>query len=106
LDEIARKPRQADTADVGAQKVDDFAAIEPRVQRLGRDAHTERQHEAVVAAQHVIAELRRYQHQRDKERDEIPRIDFASAFPGAHERIPLRGGRVRNVTHGVNARAR
>ena len=98
--------RQADAADIGALQIDDLAAVEKGEQRFGRHARRERHHEPLVSTEHVIAELRRQQHERDEERDEVARIDAPSHLPRARERAVLRCGRVCRVAHAVNAAAR
>src|SRR5438270_10481701 len=70
---------ETDAADVGAQEIHDLAAIEPRQQRLGAGANQERGREPVVSADHVVAELRYHEDERDQERDEIARVDLACA---------------------------
>jgi len=91
--------READTADVRALEVDDLAAVEPGKQRLRRRADRQREHQSVVAAEHVIAELRRDQNERDEKRDEIARIDPATEIPGARDRVARGGRRLRHVAH-------
>ena len=78
---------EADAADVGALQVDDAAAVEPGERRFRRHAHAEREHEARVAAEHVIAELRDDQDERDEPGDQVARVDPAGAPPEPRDGI-------------------
>ena len=94
--------RQAESTDVGTLQVHDLAAREPGEQRLGRHAGEQRHGEAIVPSDHVVAELRHHQDERDEERDQIARVDVPQVPPPAPD-SRLRNGRVNHPGHGFGS---
>ena len=69
----------------------DHAEVE-RDLGLGLRLLEQREREAVVAAEDVIAELAGDEHQRDEERDQVARIDPAREIPPTQDRRALGNG--------------
>ena len=78
---------QADAADVGAEQIDNFAAVEPGKHCFCRQADAERDDEPIVAADHVVAQLRCHQHQRDEKCDQIAWVDLPTEIPAAGDEV-------------------
>ena len=72
--------RQADSTDVSALQVHDFAAHEPREDGFGHQARAQCHRQAIVSSHDVVAELRRHQDQGDEERDQVARVDVARSL--------------------------